>query len=145
MHTHRRSLFVQLPVDTLVDDLVLLLVNSAQDAIVYDADSVAMSACKIRSESRRAPRGAGAFGSIRVLWPLLNPLSGWTPFVFAHWLLRVVSPFSAHQDVRASLFLARHSVPRIMAEVRFCPAAVVSVLIEPSRQRPLRLWRCSRA
>jgi glycosyltransferase involved in cell wall biosynthesis/cellulose synthase/poly-beta-1,6-N-acetylglucosamine synthase-like glycosyltransferase len=95
----RRSRFVPIPCDTLVDDLVLPLLmrlNAGCD-IVYDQAVLAFeeTAADVAGEFKRRRRiGAGGFQSLRVLWPLLWPSRGWIAFTFlSHKVLRWLCPF----------------------------------------------------
>ncbi len=104
-----------LPEDTLVDDLVLPLLIKLRTGArpVYDTASVAHEELpeQMRSEVKRRSRiGAGAFGSIRVLWPLVHPAHGWTAFAYAsHKLLRWACPFLMLTAFGANLALVSHA------------------------------------
>ena len=144
----RRELFVPLPADTLVDDFVLPLLIKLRTrcTIVYDRDSVAHEEAPthIRSELRRRSRiGAGGFGSLRVLWPLLRPTHGWTAFAFAsHKLLRWGCPFLMLGALGANLLLLDHSFYRITlaAQAAFYGASAAGALL-PGASAPVRALR----
>jgi cellulose synthase/poly-beta-1,6-N-acetylglucosamine synthase-like glycosyltransferase len=145
----RRSLFVPLPNNTLIDDLVLPLLIKLRTrcAIVYVPDSVAHEEAPalIRSELHRRSRiGAGALASLRVLWPLLNPIHGWTAFAFAsHKLLRWLSPFLLVGLFAFSLALFARPFYRyaFLAQVACYAAAVAGALVPGASRvlKPLRL------
>ena len=112
----RRSLFPVLPEHTAVDDFVVPLLARLNSGcrIVYDMDARATeeTAPDVQSEfTRRSRIGAGAFRSLGVLWPLLNPRHGWiAPAFFSHKVLRWLCPFFLIGLVAASVLLA--GVPR---------------------------------
>jgi glycosyltransferase involved in cell wall biosynthesis/cellulose synthase/poly-beta-1,6-N-acetylglucosamine synthase-like glycosyltransferase len=114
----RRSQFVSIPGDTLVDDLVLpLLVRmSAGCNIVYDQAALAFeeTAADVSGEFKRRRRiGAGGFQSLRVLWPLLSPARGWIAFTFmSHKVLRWLCPFMLLGALALNLTLAAHPMYR---------------------------------
>ena len=95
----RADRFQPIPPGTIVDDFVIPLLARLRTGcrIVYDPSTVAEedSAPDIRGEFRRRVRiGAGDWQSIRILWPLLNPLQGWVAFTFfSHKVLRWLGPF----------------------------------------------------
>ena len=76
----RRSLFVAIPVDGIVEDfLIALNVRAAGYRVVYDPEAIAWEevAPNARQEFRRRVRiGAGNFHSLRHTWRLLNPMAG---------------------------------------------------------------------
>jgi cellulose synthase/poly-beta-1,6-N-acetylglucosamine synthase-like glycosyltransferase len=95
----RRTQFVGIPDDTIIDDFVIPLTARLRHGgdIIYDDQAVAHEECppEIRDEFRRRARiGAGGFQSLRRLWPLLVPTKGWVAFTFfSHKLLRWLCPF----------------------------------------------------
>ena len=144
----RRSAFVPLPSDTLVDDLVLPLLVKLRSGgtIVYDADSVAHEEAPehLRSEFERRSRiGAGGFASLRVLWPLLLPTEGWTALSFAsHKVLRWLCPQLMFAAFVSNLFLLDRGFYQLTfaAQVLFYASAVVGPLL-PGSSLPVRVLR----
>lgn len=118
----RRSLFVPLPPNTIVDDLVLPFTMRLTHGcrLLFDQDARALedTAPGLGDEfNRRARIGTGGFQSLAVLWRLLDPRRGWIAFTFfSHKVLRWTCPLflivlfvssaalSAHPFYRASLF-----------------------------------------
>ena len=94
----RRSQFVPIPPDTIIDDFVLPLGMKLRYGgdIIYDEQAVATEETppQVRDEfKRRARIGAGGFQALVSLWPLLLPGSGWTSWAFvSHKLLRWIAP-----------------------------------------------------
>jgi len=107
----RRSHYVPIPNNTIVDDFVIpLLAKLKHDGrIIYDAAAIAFeeSPPTIGSEFRRRARiGTGGYQSLALLWPLLNPRYGWTAFAFlSHKVLRWVAPFLLIATFIANLLL----------------------------------------
>ncbi|HEX8027594.1 MAG TPA: glycosyltransferase family 2 protein [Vicinamibacterales bacterium] len=95
----RRSAFVSIPDNTIVDDLVLPLrarmVTGCR--LLFDREAVAFeeTAPQMTVEFKRRVRiGAGGYQAIALLWPLLNPRRGWIAVSFlSHKVLRWVCPF----------------------------------------------------
>lgn len=98
IYAMRRTMFVPIPGDTIVDDFVTPLVSKLRfkHRIIYDIEAVATeeTAPDIEGEFRRRCRiGAGNFQSLARLWRLLLPVQGWTSFVFfSHKILRWFCP-----------------------------------------------------
>jgi glycosyltransferase involved in cell wall biosynthesis len=136
----RRSLFVPLPDDTLVDDFVLPLLirlRTGRD-IVYDPAIVAHeeTSANLRCEFRRRSRiGAGGFQSLKLLWRLLSPTRGWIAFTFAsHKVLRWVCPFLLLGALVGNALLLDHGVYRLAfsAQAVFYLAAAVGAILPGS-------------
>jgi cellulose synthase/poly-beta-1,6-N-acetylglucosamine synthase-like glycosyltransferase len=95
----RRSLFVPIPDNTIIDDFVIPLMIKIRhrSEIVYEADAVAFeeTPSNLRAEFRRRVRiGTGGYQCLSLLWPILNPRYGWTAFCFLfHKILRWSVPF----------------------------------------------------
>jgi cellulose synthase/poly-beta-1,6-N-acetylglucosamine synthase-like glycosyltransferase len=95
----RRSSFVGIWNDTIVDDFVIPLVTRLRNScdIVYDSTAVAYEETPhdFSAEFRRRSRiGAGGFQSIVRLRALLAPRHGWIAFTFfSHKVLRWLCPF----------------------------------------------------
>lgn len=144
----RRQLFVPMPVDTLVDDFVLPLLMKLRTrcAIVFDTDSVAHeeAPATISSEvGRRSRIGAGGFGSLRVLWPLLSPGFGWTAFSFAsHKVLRWFCPFLLVGAVASNVLLLHRPFYQLAFVIQavFYAASLVGALL-PGGSAPIRALR----
>lgn len=107
----RRSLFMGIRRDTIVDDFVIPLLTRIRTGcrIVYDEEAVAYEETPpvIAAEFRRRARiGAGGFQSIAVLWPLLDPRRGAIAFAFlSHKVLRWLCPFFLLGAAAANLVL----------------------------------------
>ena len=95
----RRSLYVPIANDTIVDDFVIPLLAKLSSGckIIYDSEAEAREetppnmSCEFR---RRVRIGGGGFQSIGMLWRLLNPRFGWLSFSFlSHKILRWFCPF----------------------------------------------------
>jgi cellulose synthase/poly-beta-1,6-N-acetylglucosamine synthase-like glycosyltransferase len=145
----RRELFVAPPPDTIVDDFVIPLLIRLRSGhrIVYEpgATAVEETAADIAGEFRRRARiGAGGFQSITCLYPLLNPLRGWTAFTFlSHKLLRWLCPFFLLGAAATSMLLASHPLYRaaLLTQAAFYATAVGASLLPPGIRllKPLRL------
>lgn len=144
----RRKLFPLLPPATAVDDFVVPLLAKLHSGcrIVYDRQAVAHeeSAPGLVSEfQRRARIGAGAFKSLGILWPLLDPRYGWTAFaLWSHKVLRWVCPLLMLCALLSGLTLFRHPLYRCFTLLQFgfyglCIAGVLPRLPRHCK-RPLR-------
>lgn len=98
IYAMRRSAFVPIPSDTIIDDFVIPLLSKLcfNHRIIYDIEAIATeeTAPDLEDEFRRRCRiGAGNFQSLTHLWRLLLPLEGWTSFAFfSHKILRWFCP-----------------------------------------------------
>jgi glycosyltransferase involved in cell wall biosynthesis/cellulose synthase/poly-beta-1,6-N-acetylglucosamine synthase-like glycosyltransferase len=144
----RRRLFVPIPEDTLVDDLVLpLLVRlRAGRDLVYDRSIIAHeeTPADIRCEfTRRSRIGAGGFQSLAVLWPLLSPSRGWIAFTFlSHKVLRWICPFLLLGALAGNALLLDDGLYRLtFAAQSVLYAAAVAGGIAPGRGRAIRALR----
>jgi poly-beta-1,6-N-acetyl-D-glucosamine synthase len=93
----RAEHFIECPANTLVEDFLMpMLILKQGGKVVYAPEAIATenSAPSTGDEFRRRVRiGAGAFQSLSVLLPLLNPLRGFPAFAFfSHKLLRWLTP-----------------------------------------------------
>jgi len=93
----RRSLFVPIPPDGVVEDfLIAMNVRAAGYRVVYDPEAIAWEevAPTPRHEFRRHVRiGAGNFQALRYTWRLLNPMAGAVAFGFwSHKVFRWLVP-----------------------------------------------------
>jgi cellulose synthase/poly-beta-1,6-N-acetylglucosamine synthase-like glycosyltransferase len=144
----RRDLFVPLPTDTLVDDFVLPLLMKLRSGstLIYDTDSVAHEEAPTQLASefgRRSRIGAGGFSSLRVLWPLVLPVHGWTSFAFvSHKLLRWICPLLMLGALVSNLFLLNQPfyVATLSAQVLFYAAAAAGAAL-PGSSAPVRILR----
>lgn len=95
----RRTRYIPIPNNTIVDDFVIPLLSKLHHGgrIVYDETAVAFEETPpaIGSEFRRRARiGTGGYQSLAILWRLLDIRYGWTAFAFfSHKVLRWVAPF----------------------------------------------------
>ncbi len=109
----RRSVYQQIPSDTLIDDFTIPLLARLRTGcgIAYDRDAIAFeeTAPDIHAEFRRRARiGAGGFQALARLWPLMHPRFGWTAFTFfSHKVLRWLSPFFLVAILLSNILLAR--------------------------------------
>jgi cellulose synthase/poly-beta-1,6-N-acetylglucosamine synthase-like glycosyltransferase len=144
----RRSLYVPMPDNTIVDDFVIPLLARLRHGIriVYDAEAIAFeeTPAQIRSEFRRRARiGTGGYQSLVLLWPLLDPRHGWTAFAFfSHKVLRWITPFLLVAAFTANLLLL--DLPfyqaTMAAQVAFYLLSFAGMQIH-GNQQPLRLLR----
>jgi len=129
----RRSVFTGLRHDTIVDDFVIPLLARIRTGcrIVYDESAIAYEETppEIAIEFRRRSRiGAGAFQSMSVLWPLLDPRQGWIAFTFiSHKVLRWLCPFFLLGMAIANLILVDAGIYGMFmaAGVLFCLTALL--------------------
>jgi cellulose synthase/poly-beta-1,6-N-acetylglucosamine synthase-like glycosyltransferase len=148
IYAFRRSQFVPLPSDTLVDDFVLPLLMKLRSGgtIVYDADSVAHEEAPehLGAEFKRRSRiGAGGFASLKVLWPLLLPQHGWTAFSFAsHKVLRWLCPLLMAGALVSNLWLLDQPFYMLLfaLQLAFYAAAAAGALI-PGSSRVVKVLR----
>ena len=94
----RRAVFLPLPPDTILDDLVLPLRARLATGcrLLFDGEAVAVEETAVGVEAefnRRARIGAGGFQALAMLWPLLDPRRGWIAVTFfSHKVLRWTCP-----------------------------------------------------
>lgn len=115
LYAIRKSLFQQLPAETLVDDFIVGMRIYLQGRnLVYDSTAVAReeTPALISSEFQRRVRiGAGGFQSLRLLWRLLTPQHGRLAWAFwSHKVLRWVCPLFLLTAMAANLALASSSI-----------------------------------
>src|SRR5262249_19188989 len=130
----RKSLYVPLPGDTILDDLVVPLLAKLRHGcdIVYDNQAVAHeeTPASVGAEFHRRSRiGAGGFGSLGLLAGLLNPRRGWVFFTFlSHKVLRWCCPFFLLGLLGANVFLAGEPFYRglLFAQAGFYATAVAA-------------------
>lgn len=144
----RRTSFVPIPRETILDDLVIPLLSRLRHGgrLIYDSEAVAHEETpdRISDEFRRRVRiGAGGFQSLRLLWPLLFPRYGWLAFsFFSHKLLRWSVPFCL--VAMAVLNLALMDLPlyraTLAAQAVFYGLALVGARV-PGRHRAVKLLR----
>ncbi len=145
----RKSMFCEVPPNTLVDDFVIpLLAKLRHDfRIIYDVNAIAYeeSPPTVRAEFRRRARiGAGGYQSLMLLWRLLNPKHGWTAFTFfSHKVLRWLCPFFLIAVLVANAALASHRLYAVILALQatFYLTALMAAFL-PTRfavLKPLRL------
>jgi cellulose synthase/poly-beta-1,6-N-acetylglucosamine synthase-like glycosyltransferase len=99
IYAFRRQLFVPIPDDTIVDDLVVPLLAKQHSGCVLAFADEALAwedpAASLGQEFRRRMRlGMGGFQSFGPLWRYLDPRSGWSALSFwSHKALRWLCPF----------------------------------------------------
>ncbi|WZP01129.1 glycosyltransferase family 2 protein (plasmid) [Isosphaeraceae bacterium EP7] len=145
----RRALYAPIPATTTVDDLVIPLRAKLATGcrIVYEASAVAReeTAPDIEGEFRRRARnGTGDFRSMEILWPLLNPVWGWTAFAFfSHKFLRLLCPFLLILLLASSVILSDRPIYRaaLLGQLGFYLIAVAAgyTPLHPKVFRFLRL------
>jgi cellulose synthase/poly-beta-1,6-N-acetylglucosamine synthase-like glycosyltransferase len=95
----RRSMYVPIPDNTIVDDFVIPLLSKLRHKgrIIYDPEAIGIEETPptIGNEFHRRVRiGTGAYQSVPILWRLLSPQYGWTAFAFfSHKIMRWMVPF----------------------------------------------------
>jgi cellulose synthase/poly-beta-1,6-N-acetylglucosamine synthase-like glycosyltransferase len=144
----RRGLFSPLPPDTAIDDFVIPLMAKLASGcrIVYDPQAVAHeeTAPSVGSEFRRRVRiGVGGWQALSVLWPLLAPRHGWTPFTFlSHKVLRWACPFFLLSALASALVLCSHPMyaALLLIQAAFYISCAIGAVIPPSN-RLCRAWR----
>jgi cellulose synthase/poly-beta-1,6-N-acetylglucosamine synthase-like glycosyltransferase len=144
----RRELFLPIPNDTIVDDIVIPLQAKLRTgcAIVYDYEAVAYeeTAPDIHAEFQRRSRiGAGGFQSILLLWRLLNPRRGWVALTFlGHKILRWLCPFFMVGAFFSNLLLLEEPLYRwmIFAQLGFYMTSLAAAFV-PGRYRSLKPLR----
>jgi cellulose synthase/poly-beta-1,6-N-acetylglucosamine synthase-like glycosyltransferase len=145
----RRSLYIPIPDNTIVDDFVIpLLVKLRTGArIIYDPESVAVeeTPADIGSEFRRRARiGAGGFQAITYLWPLLDPRNGWVAFSFlSHKVLRWICPLLLLGMLICSALLWQKPFYRwcVLAQAAFYGLSLLAMYLPRNSRylKPLRL------
>ena len=144
----RRTSFVPIPAETIVDDFLIPLVSRMRHGrrLLYDNEAVAEEETpeRIGDEFRRRVRiGAGGFQSVGVLWPLLAPRYGWLAFsFFSHKLLRWSVPFCMMAMVAFNLALLDVPFYRavLAAQAAFYGLAALGSQI-PGRRGAVRVLR----
>jgi cellulose synthase/poly-beta-1,6-N-acetylglucosamine synthase-like glycosyltransferase len=118
----RRSLFVPIPPDGIVEDfLIAMNVRAAGYRVVYEPEAIAWEevAPNARHEFRRRVRiGAGNFHALRHTWRMLNPVAGGVALAFwSHKVCRWLVPlFLAAAQISAAM-LAGEPVYAVAAVV----------------------------
>jgi cellulose synthase/poly-beta-1,6-N-acetylglucosamine synthase-like glycosyltransferase len=145
----RRSQYVPIPADTIIDDFVLPLGMKLRygGEIIYDEQAIATEETPphVADEFRRRARiGAGGFQSLSFLWPLVLPSSGWTSWAFvSHKLLRWLAPLFLLVALAASALLLAEPIYRVLLalQVAFYAMAGLGAFIPGNGvvQRSLRL------
>jgi cellulose synthase/poly-beta-1,6-N-acetylglucosamine synthase-like glycosyltransferase len=107
----RRSLFVAVPSDGIVEDLLIALnVRAAGYRVVYEPEAVAWEevAPSARDEFKRRVRiGAGNFAALRHTWRLLNPTAGRIALAFwSHKIFRWFVPLALGALLMSALALS---------------------------------------
>ena len=145
----RRSAYVRIPGDTIIDDFVipLLMKERTSGSLIYDADAVATEETPplVRDEFRRRARiGAGAFQSLSRLWRLALPTAGWTSLAFvSHKVLRWFAPLLLFLALASNTVLAAYDPAyRLMLGLQaafYITAGVCGLL--PGNSLPVRVLR----
>jgi cellulose synthase/poly-beta-1,6-N-acetylglucosamine synthase-like glycosyltransferase len=116
----RRSLFVTIPADGIVEDLLIALnVRAAGYRVVYDPEAIAWEevAPSARQEFRRRVRiGAGNFHALRHTWRLLNPMAGAVALaLWSHKVCRWLVPLALMAAQISAAMLVREPVYGVAA------------------------------
>ena len=111
----RRSLFLPIPPDGVVEDfLIAMNVRAAGHRVVYEPEAIAWEevAPNARQEFRRRVRiGAGNFQALRHTWRMLNPLAGAVALAFwSHKVCRWLVPLFLVAAEISAVTLAREPV-----------------------------------
>jgi cellulose synthase/poly-beta-1,6-N-acetylglucosamine synthase-like glycosyltransferase len=118
----RRSLFVPVPADGIVEDfLIAMNVRAAGYRVIYEPEAVAWEevAPSARHEFRRRVRiGAGNFHALRHTWRLLHPRAGAVALAFwSHKVFRWLVPLFMTAAAISAVMLAREPVYAVAAAV----------------------------
>jgi cellulose synthase/poly-beta-1,6-N-acetylglucosamine synthase-like glycosyltransferase len=148
IYAMRRSDYLPIPSDTIIDDFMIPLQMKIHTGkrIVYDADAVANEETPAdhRAEFRRRTRiGAGGFQSLVRLWRLLLPQHGWSSFTFwSHKLMRWCCPFFLAAMLVANALLVREPLYAALfaGQLAFYAVALVSHYL-PGTNVPMRALR----
>jgi cellulose synthase/poly-beta-1,6-N-acetylglucosamine synthase-like glycosyltransferase len=116
----RRSLFVAVPADGIVEDfLIALNVRAAGYRVVYDPEAIAWeeTAPDAHQEFRRRVRiGAGNFHALRHTWRLLNPMAGAVALaLWSHKVCRWLVPLALVAALISATILAPDPVYGVAA------------------------------
>jgi cellulose synthase/poly-beta-1,6-N-acetylglucosamine synthase-like glycosyltransferase len=116
----RRSLFVAIPADGIVEDfLIAMNVRAAGHRVLYDPEAIAWEevAANARQEFRRHVRiGAGNFHALRYTWRMLNPMAGTVALAFwSHKVCRWFVPLVLAAAQISAAMLAREPVYGVAA------------------------------
>jgi len=108
----RRSLFVPVPADGIVEDLLIALnVRAGGHRIVYEPDAVAWEEVAPSASdefTRRVRIGAGNFSALRHTWRLLSPHAGLIALAYwSHKIFRWFAPIALIAMQISALALAR--------------------------------------
>jgi len=144
----RKDLFVPIPNDTILDDLVIPLLAKLRTGcdIVFEPHAVANeeTPANVSAEFHRRSRiGAGGFGSLGLLAGLLDPRRGWIFYTFlSHKVLRWCCPFFLLGLLAANALLAGEPLYRglLFAQMAFYALSVVAAYI-PSQWKPIKFLR----
>lgn len=122
----RRSLFVPIPPDGIVEDfLIAMNVRAAGYRVVYDPEAIAWEevAPTARHEFKRHVRiGTGNFHALRHTWRMLNPFVGSVAMAFwSHKVCRWLVPIA--------LVAAQFSAAMLAHEPLFAVAAVLGAVL----------------
>ena len=139
----RRPLFVAIPSDGIVDDLLVALnVRAAGHRVVYEPEAVAWeeAAPSARHEFRRRVRiGAGNFSALRHTWRLLSPMAGRVALAFwSHKICRWFVPVALAVMSISAVTLAADPLYRVAAAL--CGALLVLALIGFCLDARARHW-----
>jgi cellulose synthase/poly-beta-1,6-N-acetylglucosamine synthase-like glycosyltransferase len=111
----RRSLFIPIPADGIVDDFLIAMdVRAAGYRVIYEPEAIAWEdvAPSTRHEFRRRVRiGAGNFHALRYTWRMLHPKAGAVALAFwSHKVCRWLVPIFMVTAEISALGLAREPV-----------------------------------
>jgi len=144
----RRTSYVPIPSDTIVDDLVIPLTIKLkrQQKIVFDRSAVATepTAEDVHAEFRRRSRiGAGGFQSTARLWKLMLPRNGWTSLAFlSHKVLRWVGPAFLLMALFSNLMLIAHPLYQFILTCQACFYVAASAgMVLPGNGKVVRMVR----
>lgn len=148
IYAMRRSLYVPIPDNTIVDDFVIPLIAKLRHSfrIIYDTEALAYeeTPATIGAEFRRRLRiGTGGYQSVGLLWNLLSARHGWTAFSFlSHKVLRWSVPFLLVGMLVSNALLMRIEPYALLlaAQAAFYVLAILGMIVQGSAL-PFRVIR----
>jgi cellulose synthase/poly-beta-1,6-N-acetylglucosamine synthase-like glycosyltransferase len=116
----RRSLFVSIPADGIVEDfLIAMNVRAAGYRVVYDPEAIAWEEVALNADHefrRRVRIGAGNFHALRHTWRMLSPRAGAVALAFwSHKVCRWLVPVALVSAQISAAMLAREPLYGVAA------------------------------
>ena len=143
----RKNLFQACPTETIVDDFLIPMKILARGyKVIYDPDATASEEFTqqfIQEKERRIRIGAGDFHALTLLWPMLNPLRGFSAIAFlSHKVLRWFAPFFLVFLFITSIMLVNHGIVYdlvLWGQILFYMAAMAGQALSHT-PKPVRLF-----